>query len=1216
MAGVHLPAMDPDGFSDPFVKVEVLGWSKATRICHRTLFPTWDEAVGILVKSADLLETSLRLSIWDDDEGKAPDPMGAVEIPLQDLSFSQPIKMRMYRVTIDKSLVHSDDEDAALLPPSNTREASAQGSAGREQRRVPWPDEPQEGEAGLQFEVHLDPARKVTAPDRCVKVFCKDARNLIHPEGRRSGRGPDAIVAVSLAGREKKTKLRLANEHPVWNQTMSLDLWSDSLDATLLLEVKHSDEMGRETLLGRTSLSLSGMSVDAKLSFCNKLVGGDAQAPQSPTSPVTPASAGRGARGKDGKLSKAASAAVEPRDAELSFSVQMLAHDASRQCDAQLKVMCVQARNLPALDAGGTSDPYVVVRFEAAEKKTSVVYRSLTPVWREMLTFDTSLRDMAMVLEVECFDYDLSSQDDSMGSCCLDLAGMRLGDHRARWVHLSGGICQEAGSDQPALHIEYSLVPKRKPGTAAAHMTLALLKADKLQVPGIAHLNPYVRVAYEDNVRKSRVLMDTVEPQFSDTDHGEATFEFICDYPPQGRMEFEVFSHAMTASDVCVGVATVDVSLLSVSKASQLCLPLIPTSALDPDADASTDVITASGRLYITLELKRNHSASLFVVPAKGSSKTVEEGVALMNPLLSSFEAKKSLRQVLSPTDGLPVLRKGKPVWAPVRRLSLNSREESARIKYFSTKDLVALEEAASKLTPLEEEKRKEIMRRERDDETRARRDRALHMRLRQQKIWNHANRCALCSRFFSVLEAPMKCRVCGLLYHAPRVRTVFTEEQTCFHRHKRPEAEEYAARKQWQADDERENAMRKRWDREHLWRVASAHQSEQQQQLALLSSVAGFASVPTATQKVENASHDSEALQTEHTEEGRQQVSRKVFGVRQDRGYWGKASATMKISGKSLPRLEASEPRRDNRSKWLYGSTPSPGIGLPEAFRVAHVYVAGDCWDTQSEKEALSSTILPALHGFLAAHRVTLVPVDCRIGSMIGSKYSFDIIRTCLDEVERCMPLLIGFLGDRYGWIPPPAYRRHPSLADARFDVLRALPQGLSLTHIELLYAYHRASAQNGSGTDPGDVAGGVKGWKHCSFYLRDSTVLMYDSNFLQKCDEDDKRIQVLEREEFDRSVREMEAAHAAAAKKAKKGPQGAVDKVIVQLLEGADLASCLAEEEEEEEEEEDTSSEADGEKQDDEMHQVLVLLSSCTFLHLLDLLLAISYNALGQFS
>ena len=96
---------------------QVLGWSKATRICHRTLFPTWDETVGILVKNADLLETSLCLSIWDDDEGKEPDPMGTVDIPLQDLSFSKPIKMQMYRVTLDKSRLKSDEDDG-LLPPN------------------------------------------------------------------------------------------------------------------------------------------------------------------------------------------------------------------------------------------------------------------------------------------------------------------------------------------------------------------------------------------------------------------------------------------------------------------------------------------------------------------------------------------------------------------------------------------------------------------------------------------------------------------------------------------------------------------------------------------------------------------------------------------------------------------------------------------------------------------------------------------------------------------------------------------------------------------------------------------------------------------------------------------------------------------------------------------------------------------------------------------
>ena len=189
---------------------QVLGWSKATRICHRTLFPTWDETVGILVKNADLLETSLCLSIWDDDEGKEPDPMGTVDIPLQDLSFSKPIKMQMYRVTLDKALLKSDEDDG-LLPPNAKEEANGR----RERRIVPWPHEPQDGEPGLQFEVSLGPARKVTMPDRCVQVTCQEARNLIHPFASRSDMGPDAIVAVSLAGFEKKTKLRLANKHPV-----------------------------------------------------------------------------------------------------------------------------------------------------------------------------------------------------------------------------------------------------------------------------------------------------------------------------------------------------------------------------------------------------------------------------------------------------------------------------------------------------------------------------------------------------------------------------------------------------------------------------------------------------------------------------------------------------------------------------------------------------------------------------------------------------------------------------------------------------------------------------------------------------------------------------------------------------------------------------------------------------------------------------------------
>jgi ribosomal protein L12E/L44/L45/RPP1/RPP2 len=172
-------------------------------------------------------------------------------------------------------------------------------------------------------------------------------------------------------------------------------------------------------------------------------------------------------------------------------------------------------------------------------------------------------------------------------------------------------------------------------------------------------------------------------------------------------------------------------------------------------------------------------------------------------------------------------------------------------------------------------------------------------------------------------------------------------------------------------------------------------------------------------------------------------------------------------------------------------------------------------------------------------------------------------------------MPLLICFLGERYGWVPPPAYRRHAGLALSRFDFLRRLPEGLSLTHIELLYAYFWKAP---SGAQGDDGSQGKRGWKHCSFYLRDPSGLLHDVRFLERCDQDDERLKLREKEEFEKSVRAMEAAHEAAKREAKKGPKGAVDQVLIQLIEGSDLASCLAEEEEEEDgEEEDKASDED---------------------------------------
>jgi len=109
-----------------------------------------------------------------------------------------------------------------------------------------------------------------------------------------------------------------------------------------------------------------------------------------------------------------------------------------------------------------------------------------------------------------------------------------------------------------------------------------------------------------------------------------------------------------------------------------------------------------------------------------------------------------------------------------------------------------------------------------------------------------------------------------------------------------------------------------------------------------------------------------------------------------------------------------------------------------------------------------------------------------------------------------------------------------------------------------------------------------GKRGWKHCSFYLRDPAGLLHDVRFLERCDQDDERLKQREKEEFEKSVREMEAAHERRKNEAKKGPKGAIDKVLIQLVEGSDLAACLAAEEEGEGGEEEEGSEKEDEDEE----------------------------------
>ncbi|KAG8326276.1 Synaptotagmin-2 [Homalodisca vitripennis] len=101
-----------------------------------------------------------------------------------------------------------------------------------------------------------------------------------------------------------------------------------------------------------------------------------------------------------------------------------------------LAVTVIQAEELPALDMGGTSDPYVKVYLLPDKKKkfeTKVHRKTLNPVFNETFTFKSVPYADAMnkTLVFAIFDFDRFSKHDQIGEVKVPLCQVDLGpDHR------------------------------------------------------------------------------------------------------------------------------------------------------------------------------------------------------------------------------------------------------------------------------------------------------------------------------------------------------------------------------------------------------------------------------------------------------------------------------------------------------------------------------------------------------------------------------------------------------------------------------------------------------------------------------------------------------------------------------------------------------------------------------------------------------------------
>eukprot|EP01122_Echinamoeba_exundans_P016140 TRINITY_DN808_c0_g1_i1.p1 TRINITY_DN808_c0_g1~~TRINITY_DN808_c0_g1_i1.p1 ORF type:complete len:1561 (+),score=259.18 TRINITY_DN808_c0_g1_i1:149-4831(+) len=110
-----------------------------------------------------------------------------------------------------------------------------------------------------------------------------------------------------------------------------------------------------------------------------------------------------------------------------------------------------------------------------------------------------------------------------------------------------------------------------------------------------------------------------------------------------------------------------------------------------------------------------------------------------------------------------------------------------------------------------------------------------------------------------------------------------------------------------------------------------------------------------------------------------------------------------------------------------------------------ARVFISSTFKDMHGERDYLTRYVFPELQERCDKLRVNIHAVDLRWG--ITEEDTSNALEICLSEVDSCRPFFLGLLGDRYGWRPD----QYVVPDEPRFDWIKAMPPGLSITHLEM---------------------------------------------------------------------------------------------------------------------------------------------------------------------
>ncbi|XP_066030963.1 LOW QUALITY PROTEIN: synaptotagmin-3-like [Chamaea fasciata] len=186
----------------------------------------------------------------------------------------------------------------------------------------------------------------------------------------------------------------------------------------------------------------------------------------------------------------------------------------------QLLVRVLRARDLPAKDSNGFSDPYVKIYLLPDRKKkfqTKVLRRTLNPEWDETFSFGVPFAELpARRLHFSVYDFDRFSRHDLIGQVVLDnlLEAAEARPEAAIWRDIQEGTGEKA--DLGEVNFSLCYLP------TAGRLTVTVIRASNLRAMDLTgYSDPYVKASLMAEgrrlkKRKTSIKKNTLNPNYNE----------------------------------------------------------------------------------------------------------------------------------------------------------------------------------------------------------------------------------------------------------------------------------------------------------------------------------------------------------------------------------------------------------------------------------------------------------------------------------------------------------------------------------------------------------------------------------------------------------------------------------------------------------------------------------------------------------------------------